>query len=138
MTLHNLKEQSNFKSNIKKNDKYLIVSDIKSIKSDTLKTTLKTTKVVDLNTATWYNLHGNRTASGEVFHRDSLTAAYNFCKLGTLLRVTNLSNNECVIVKVNDRMGYKGSNRIDLSKCAFDSIGNISSGKIKVKIELLN
>jgi rare lipoprotein A len=50
--------------------------------------------------------------------------------------VTNISNNESVIVKVNDRMGYKGKNHIDLSKCAFDSIGNTGSGRIKVKIEI--
>ena len=93
-------------------------------------------KLEDINTATWYNSHGNTTASGEMFHRDSLTAAYNFCKLGTHLRVTNISNNQSVIVKVNDRMGYKGRNHIDLSKCAFDSIGNIGSGRIKVKIEI--
>lgn len=137
VTSHNLKEQSEFESIItKKNDKKEVkISEEVKDKVDTIAIT--PVKVVDgVNTATWYNSHGNRTASGEFFHRDSLTAAYNFCKLGTVLRVTNISNNESVIVKVNDRMGYKGSNRIDLSKCAFDSIGNIGSGKIKVKIEI--
>ena len=80
-------------------------------------------------------MHGHKTASGERFHKDSLTAAYNFSKLGTYLRVTNTSTNLSVIVKVNDRMGYKGGNHIDLSKCAFDSIGNTESGRIKVVVE---
>lgn len=87
--------------------------------------------------ATWYNLHGNKTASGERFHKDSLTAAYNFVKLGTYLRVTNISNEESVIVKVTDRMGNKTANRIDLSVSAFDSIANLSSGKAKVLIEVI-
>ena len=85
--------------------------------------------------ATWYNLHGNRTASGERFHRDSLTAAYNYVKLGTYLKVTNINNEESIIVKVTDRMGNKTPNRIDLSLCAFDSISKPSSGRLKVKLE---
>ena len=87
--------------------------------------------------ATWYNLHGNRTASGERFHKDSLTAAYNYVKLGTYLKVTNINNEESVIVKVTDRMGNKTPNRIDLSISAFDSIANLSSGKAKVIIEVV-
>ena len=94
-------------------------------------------EVGDTHTATWYNLHGNRTASGDRFHKDSLTAAYNFLKLGSYLRITNLSNDKSIVVKVNDRMGIKTSNRIDLSKCAFDSIASIGSGRIKVKIEFI-
>lgn len=136
VTSHNMKEQSEFESITKTEVKEEVkVSEEVKVKVDS--PTPQVTKVVeDVNTATWYNLHGNRTASGERFHQDSLTAAYNFCELGTYLRVTNISNNESVIVKVNDRMGYKGRNHIDLSKCAFDSIGNIGSGRIKVKIEI--
>ena len=85
--------------------------------------------------ATWYNLHGHRTASGEVFHRDSLTAAYNFAKFGAYLKVTNVKNKESVIVKVTDRMGNKTVNRIDLSISAFDSIAPTSTGRLIVTIE---
>jgi rare lipoprotein A (peptidoglycan hydrolase) len=88
-----------------------------------------------LHSATWYNPHGARTASGLKFHKDSLTCAYNFSKIYSYLRVTNTSTNEFIIVKVIDRMGYKGTNHIDLSKCAFDSIGNPNSGRIKVIVE---
>ncbi len=97
--------------------------------------TSKYVKKNDVHSATWYNMHGHKTASGDRFHKDSLTAAYNFSKLGTYLRVTNTSSNLSVIVKVNDRMGYKGKNHIDLSKCAFDSIGNVGSGRINVIVE---
>ncbi len=88
-----------------------------------------------IHSATWYNLHGHHTASGEIFHRDSLTAAYNFAKFGTYLKVTNVKNNESVIVKVTDRMGNKTVNRIDLSISAFDSIAPTSTGRLNVTIE---
>jgi len=89
----------------------------------------------EIHSATWYNLHGHSTASGEMFHKDSLTAAYNNAKFGTYLKVTNLVNNESIVVKVTDRMGNKSPNRIDLSLCAFDSISSPSSGRLKVKLE---
>lgn len=112
------------------------VSDIQTKENKTfIDTNLVYTKKGSIHTATWYNMHGSKTASGERFHKDSLTAAYNFSKLGSLLRVTNLNTKETVIVKVNDRMGYRGKNHIDLSKCAFDSIANPNSGRIKVLIE---
>jgi rare lipoprotein A (peptidoglycan hydrolase) len=88
-----------------------------------------------IHSATWYNPHGARTASGLRFHKDSLTCAYNFTKMHSILKVTNPITNQSVYVKVTDRMGNKSSNHIDLSKCAFDSIGNPSSGRIKVIVE---
>jgi rare lipoprotein A len=57
--------------------------------------------------------------------------------MGTYLRITNIKDSSSIIVKVTDRMGYKGSNHIDLSKCAFDSIGNPKSGRINVIVEIL-
>lgn len=90
-----------------------------------------------IHSATWYNPHGSRTASGERFHKDSLTCAYNFSKMKALLKVTNLTNNKSIVVRVTDRMGNKSNNHIDLSKCAFDSIGNPRSGRIKVIVEEL-
>jgi len=110
-----------------KSDETVILDKLKYVKPKYVK--------FNIHSATWYNMHGHKTASGEKFHKDSLTAAYNFSKLGSYLRITNVSNNQSVVVKVNDRMGYKGSNHIDLSKCAFDSIGNVGSGRINVIVE---
>lgn len=89
----------------------------------------------DIHSATWYNAHGSYTASGERFHKDSLTAAYNSAKFGTYLKVTNVENDEYIIVKVTDRMGNKSANKIDLSLCAFDSIASPSEGRLKVRLE---
>jgi rare lipoprotein A (peptidoglycan hydrolase) len=115
-------------------NKQLETDDLGPKESDDSLTYIKKT---GLHSATWYNMHGYKTASGERFHKDSLTAAYNYSKLGTYLRVTNPNTSQSIIVKVNDRMGYKGSNHIDLSKCAFDSIGNPKSGRLKVIVEEL-
>ena len=118
-----------------------IESDVVNIKTTTkIIKSIESVKTIgtsyeEIHNATWYNLHGHNTASGEMFHKDSLTAAYNNAKFGTYLKVTNLNNNESIIVKVTDRMGNKTPNRIDLSLCAFDSISPPSAGRLKVKLE---
>jgi rare lipoprotein A len=108
------------------------IPDVKSVKEEVK---VIENESVTPHIATWYNLHGHSTASGEMFHKDSLTAAYNNAKFGTYLKVTNINNNESIIVKVTDRMGNKTPNRIDLSLCAFDSISPPSAGRLRVKLE---
>jgi rare lipoprotein A (peptidoglycan hydrolase) len=102
------------------------------VDNDTTKTYIKKGGV---HSATWYNPHGHKTASGERFHKDSLTAAYNFSKMQSILKVTNVSDGKYVFVRVTDRMGIKSNNHIDLSLCAFDSLGNPRSGRINVTVE---
>ncbi|AEF98926.1 septal ring lytic transglycosylase RlpA family protein [Methylomonas methanica] len=89
--------------------------------------------------ASYYNdkYHGRTTTSGEVYDKNSLTAAHNSLPLGTRLRVTNLKNNRSVIVKVNDRMHRSNKRLIDLSKKAAKELGFIKAGLTKVKIEIL-
>jgi rare lipoprotein A len=85
--------------------------------------------------ATWYNMHGAKTASGEKMHRDSLTAAYNQAPFGTKLQIINEDNQKACTVKVTDRMGNKTPNRIDLSYAAFGKIANHGQGRINVSIK---
>jgi rare lipoprotein A len=132
VVLHNFVNVSTFNVNV--TEKTPVEPETKEIETN-VEDSLQYVKKPNVHSATWYNMHGHKTASGERFHKDSLTAAYNFSKLGTYLRVTNTSTNLSVVVKVNDRMGHKGGNHIDLSKCAFDSIGNTGSGRIKVIVE---
>lgn len=81
--------------------------------------------------------NGRRTASGEVFYQDSLTAAHKTLPFGSKIRVTNLVNGKSVVVRVNDR-GMKGTKRIvDLSKAAAREIGIIAAGIAKVRVEVL-
>ena len=113
-------------------DDFIGEMDTITVEQDTAKVY---TKKGGIHSATWYNPHGARTASGSRFHKDSLTAAYNFSKMGSYLRVTNIYDSVSIVVKITDRMGNKSKNIIDLSKCAFDSIGNPRSGRIKVFVE---
>lgn len=130
-------ENDDFKINFDK--KVVLKSNIIDVKSASgvIKPVLKVvnTSYESIHSATWYNSHGHNTASGQLFHKDSLTAAYNNVKFGTYLKVTNIENDKYVVVKVTDRMGNKSSNKIDLSLCAFDSIAKPSSGRLRVKIE---
>lgn len=79
--------------------------------------------------------HGRQTASGEIFHVDSLTAAHKFLPFGTLVRVTNLSNGKEVYVRINDR-GMKGLKRIiDLSPAAARELNMLNHGVARVRVE---
>lgn len=82
-------------------------------------------------------LAGRRTASGERFSPDELTAAHRSLPFGSLLRVTNTRNGRSVVVRVNDRGPFAHRRVIDLSKAAAREIGMVRTGTAKVKIELL-
>lgn len=76
--------------------------------------------------------------TGETYDKDALTAAtHKTYSLGSKLRVTNLSNNKFVTVKVNDRMNSKSKAVIDLSRRAAAEIDMVNSGHAKVRIELI-
>jgi rare lipoprotein A len=78
--------------------------------------------------ASWYGpgFHGRRTASGERFDSQSLTAAHRSLAFGTRLRVCHGAR--CVLVRVNDRGPYSGGRVLDLSSAAARQIGLVSSG----------
>lgn len=84
-----------------------------------------------------YGFNGKKTASGETFDKNALTAAHREFPFGTLLRVTNLSNGKSVDVTVNDRGPFKKGRIIDLSEAAARVIGMIQTGTAEVKIEVL-
>lgn len=93
----------------------------------------------EIHKVSWYGgiFHGRKTASGEIYDKWGYTcAATKRYKLGTYLKVTNIKNNKSVIVKVNDRGAFaKYGRTLDLSRAAFDSIGNLDTGVLKVKIK---
>ena len=79
---------------------------------------------------------GKKTANGEVFSQDKLTCAHNSLPMGTILKVTNLNNDKSVIVRVNDRLHYRNSRLVDLSKAAAKTLDFKGSGVIKVRVEV--
>jgi rare lipoprotein A len=99
----------------------------------------KQTAKADTGIASYYAIKfdGRKTASGEIFRNDSLTAAHKTLPFGTKVKVTNLKNKRSVMVTINDR-GMKGKNRIiDLSQAAAAEIRMLGSGLVKVKIEVI-
>lgn len=96
--------------------------------------------VTEKGLASWYGdrkLAGRRTASGERFHPDDLTAAHPYLPLGTKLLIQAPSTGRSIIVRVNDR-GPFGSNRIlDLSKGAAVSLGIIRRGVSQITVRVL-
>lgn len=82
--------------------------------------------------------HQNKqTASGELYKHKLKTAAHKKLPFGSSVKVTNVNNGKSVIVRINDRGPFVRGRIIDLSKSAFSSIGNTSSGLIDVKIEVI-
>jgi rare lipoprotein A len=90
-------------------------------------------------TASYYGgkFHGRKTASGERFNQNGLTAAHKTLPLGTKVRVTNLRNGESVNVKINDRGPFHKGRVLDLSKGAAREIGMLGAGTAKVKVEVI-
>ena len=79
-------------------------------------------------------LHGQRTASGEIFSRHELTAAHRTYPFGTRLKVVNPENGQQVVVRVNDRGPFRRGYSLDLSEAAAFRIGRLSSGPVEVSL----
>ncbi|MDG2615585.1 septal ring lytic transglycosylase RlpA family protein [Thermoleptolyngbya sichuanensis XZ-Cy5] len=89
--------------------------------------------------ASWYGpgFHGNRSASGEVFNQNAMTAAHRYLPFGTQVRVTNLNTGQSVVVRINDRGPFSRGRVIDLSAGAARAIGMIGSGIAPVSLEVI-
>lgn len=81
---------------------------------------------------------GRRTANGERFSSKLLTAAHLTLPFGTLLKVINPTNNQSVIVRVNDRGPYIRGRLLDLSRAAADKLAITRLGVALVEIEILD
>jgi rare lipoprotein A len=90
--------------------------------------------------ASWYGAkhHGKRTASGEVFNQDRLTAAHPTLPWGSRVKVINLDNGKSVDVRINDRGPYKQGRIIDVSRAAARALGMMQQGIATVRIEWIS
>jgi rare lipoprotein A (peptidoglycan hydrolase) len=93
----------------------------------------------EVGEASWYGpgFHGRRTAGGEFFDQNSLSAAHPTLSLNSVIRVTNLSNGRSVILRVTDRGPYWGGRILDVSKRAAKRLGFVQAGTTRVRIELI-
>lgn len=89
-----------------------------------------------LATASWYGpgFNGKRTASGEIFDQDRLTAASRTLPLGSRVRVVDLRTGRSVTVRINDRGPYVRGRAIDLSRAAAERIGLKRVGVERVEV----
>lgn len=94
---------------------------------------------VQVGTASWYGpgYHGKRTASGDRFDQDELTAAHAEWAFGTRVRVTLLATGKSVVVRINDRLPRR-DRVIDLSRGAARKIGLIGPGTGRVRLEVIS
>jgi rare lipoprotein A len=80
---------------------------------------------------------GRKTATGEIFSQNKFTCACNVAPLGTWVKVTNLSNNKSVVVKINDRLHPRMNRIVDLSKIAARRLDYVGKGLTRVKVEVI-
>jgi len=90
--------------------------------------------------ASWYGhpYHGQRTANGEVYDMNLLTAAHRKWPFNTLVRVTHLDSGRKVLVRINDRGPFVEGREIDLSREAARRLGMIDEGTARVRLEALS
>lgn len=89
--------------------------------------------------ASWYgpDFHGKRTASGEVYDMEAMTAAHKRLPFGTRVRVDNLDNGMRTEVRINDRGPFVDDRVIDLSMAAARDIGMLGPGTARVRISVV-
>ena len=89
--------------------------------------------------ASWYGpeFDGKKTANGERFDAESLTAAHPNLPFGSLVRIVNARNGKFEVVRINDRGPYQEGREIDVSYRVARKIGLIHSGVSQVRLELM-
>jgi rare lipoprotein A len=96
---------------------------------------------IDEGYAVYYadSLDGHQTASGELYDKNSLSAAHRKLPFGTTVRVINLNNRRQVLVRINDRGPFsKRRNIIDVSRSAAEHIDMIKDGIVPVRVEIVS
>lgn len=90
--------------------------------------------------ASWYGVeyHGRRAADGSRYNMYEMTAAHPTLPFGTRVRVTNLTNNRSVAVRITDRGPFVGGRIIDLSFAAAQAIGMVGKGVTRVRLEVID
>jgi rare lipoprotein A (peptidoglycan hydrolase) len=96
-------------------------------------------KYDEIGTASWYgdDFHCKKTANGEMFNKNQLSAAHNTLPLPSVAKVTNLENGKSVNVIINDRGPFAYNRIIDLSEKAASELGMKNSGLATVRVQFL-
>ncbi len=99
----------------------------------------ETYNLTETGKASWYGpgFHGKRTANGETFNQNELTAAHRTLQMPSLIEVTNLENGKSVVLRVNDRGPFAHNRVLDVSKRGAELLGFKNQGVAKVQIKVL-
>lgn len=91
----------------------------------------------EVGVASWYGepYHGRKTANGELYDMNMLTAAHRTLPLPTYVRVTNLENERSAVLRVNDRGPFIDGRIIDVSYGAAQLLGFVRQGLVKVRLD---
>jgi rare lipoprotein A len=97
------------------------------------------TRYDQVGTASWYGemFHGRRTANGEIYDMERLSAASPTLPMPVYARVTNLANGRSLIVRVNDRGPYRSNRIMDLSRRSAELLGYREQGTARVRVQYL-
>jgi len=89
--------------------------------------------------ASWYGkaFHGKRTANGEIYNMNGLTAAHKTLPMPTYVQVINLENGRSIVVRINDRGPFVNNRIIDMSKRGAELLGFKSQGITKVRVKVI-
>lgn len=89
--------------------------------------------------ASWYGkkFHGRKTATGEIYNMNDMTAAHKTLPLNSMVHVENLENGRTLIVRVNDRGPFAEGRIIDLSKASAEALGTLSGGLARVRVRYI-
>lgn len=89
--------------------------------------------------ASWYGpgFHGKRTANGEIYDQNALTAAHRTLPMPSIVQVTNLENGRSIKVRINDRGPFAHGRIIDLSKRGAELLDFVRQGTAKVRVQIL-
>lgn len=89
--------------------------------------------------ASWYgpNFDGKKTANGETYDQNAMTAAHKTLPLPTMVRVTNLENGRSIEVRINDRGPYAPGRIIDMSRRGAQLLGFMEKGTARVRVQVM-
>ncbi|MGA7393791.1 MAG: septal ring lytic transglycosylase RlpA family protein [Terrimicrobiaceae bacterium] len=97
------------------------------------------TPLIQTGLASWYGkeFKGGKTASGERYDPEEMTAAHRTLPFGTIVRVINLRNNKSVTVRITNRGPFVRGRIVDVSRAAAHKLDMMKSGVTRVRIEVV-
>lgn len=100
---------------------------------------VETYEYIETGMASWYGpgFHGKKTANGEIFDKNELTAAHKTLQLPSIIRVTNLDNGRSIILRVNDRGPYAHDRILDVSERGASLLGFKNAGVARIRMEVI-